>query len=123
MPRGDGTGPAGFGPMTGRAAGYCAGYGAPGYMNYFGGRGLGSRGYFGGGGRGHRHRFYATGLPGWARFGYAPYSGGAPPYLGAASTVGKEDEAGFLREQANYFQKALEDINNRLSELEEAKGE
>ncbi|MBC7077615.1 MAG: DUF5320 domain-containing protein, partial [Synergistales bacterium] len=24
MPRGDGTGPAGFGPMTGRAAGYCA---------------------------------------------------------------------------------------------------
>ena len=33
MPRGDGTGPAGMGPMTGRAAGYCAGYGVPGYMN------------------------------------------------------------------------------------------
>ncbi len=33
MPRGDGTGPAGMGPMTGRAAGYCAGYPAPGYMN------------------------------------------------------------------------------------------
>lgn len=26
MPRGDGTGPAGLGPMTGRAAGYCADY-------------------------------------------------------------------------------------------------
>ncbi|MBN1125140.1 MAG: DUF5320 domain-containing protein, partial [Sedimentisphaerales bacterium] len=26
MPFGDGTGPAGFGPMTGRAAGFCAGY-------------------------------------------------------------------------------------------------
>ena len=26
MPRGDGTGPRGLGPMTGRAAGYCAGY-------------------------------------------------------------------------------------------------
>ncbi|MGI6097596.1 MAG: DUF5320 domain-containing protein, partial [Dethiobacteria bacterium] len=26
MPRGDGSGPAGMGPMTGRAAGYCAGY-------------------------------------------------------------------------------------------------
>jgi len=26
MPRGDGTGPWGLGPMTGRAAGYCAGY-------------------------------------------------------------------------------------------------
>ena len=38
MPRGDGTGPAGAGPMTGRAAGYCAGYRAPGYMNPFAGR-------------------------------------------------------------------------------------
>lgn len=33
MPRGDGTGPAGQGPMTGRAAGYCAGYNSPGYAN------------------------------------------------------------------------------------------
>ena len=33
MPWGDGTGPAGWGPMTGRAAGYCAGYAVPGFMN------------------------------------------------------------------------------------------
>jgi hypothetical protein len=33
MPRGDGTGPGGLGPMTGRAAGFCAGYPAPIYMN------------------------------------------------------------------------------------------
>jgi len=33
MPRGDGTGPGGLGPMTGRAAGFCAGYPVPGYMN------------------------------------------------------------------------------------------
>ena len=38
MPRGDRTGPAGMGPMTGRAAGYCAGYSTPGYMNPYGGR-------------------------------------------------------------------------------------
>ena len=38
MPRGDRTGPAGMGPMTGRAAGYCAGYPAPGYMNPYRGR-------------------------------------------------------------------------------------
>jgi len=38
MPLGDGTGPAGMGPMTGRAAGYCAGYGVPGYMNPIPGR-------------------------------------------------------------------------------------
>jgi len=33
MPLGDGTGPLGLGPMTGRAAGFCAGYPVPGYMN------------------------------------------------------------------------------------------
>ena len=38
MPRGDRTGPAGMGPMTGRAAGYCAGYSTPGFMNPYGGR-------------------------------------------------------------------------------------
>ncbi len=46
MPRGDGTGPAGQGPMTGRGMGYCAGYNAPGFMNCrfgFAGRGFGRR--------------------------------------------------------------------------------
>jgi len=33
MPGGDRTGPTGMGPMTGRTAGYCAGYPLPGYMN------------------------------------------------------------------------------------------
>ncbi|MCF7709262.1 MAG: DUF5320 domain-containing protein, partial [Verrucomicrobia bacterium] len=32
MPGGDRTGPMGAGPRSGRAAGYCAGFGAPGYM-------------------------------------------------------------------------------------------
>ena len=32
MPRGDHTGPVGYGPKTGRAAGYCAGYDMPGYV-------------------------------------------------------------------------------------------
>ncbi|MGI6207796.1 MAG: DUF5320 domain-containing protein, partial [Anaerolineae bacterium] len=41
MPRGDRTGPQGMGPMTGRGAGYCAGYGVPGYANPVGGRGFG----------------------------------------------------------------------------------
>jgi len=41
MPRGDGTGPMGFGPMTGRAAGYCAGFGIPGFMNPIPARGIG----------------------------------------------------------------------------------
>ena len=33
MPGGNGTGPMGMGPMTGRGAGYCAGYGMPGFAN------------------------------------------------------------------------------------------
>ena len=58
MPRGDRTGPAGMGPMTGRAAGYCAGYSTPGFMNPYGGR-------------------VSRGAPSWGAGGYAgryPYS-------------------------------------------------
>ena len=44
MPRGDGSGPMGMGPMTGRAAGYCAGFGMPGFANAPLGWGYG-RGY------------------------------------------------------------------------------
>ncbi|MEM3227254.1 MAG: DUF5320 domain-containing protein, partial [Thermoplasmata archaeon] len=33
MPYGDGTGPWGYGPRSGRRAGFCAGYPVPGYLN------------------------------------------------------------------------------------------
>ena len=49
MPRGNGTGPVGAGPMTGRALGYCAGRAAPGYANpEFGRMGFRRGGGFGG---------------------------------------------------------------------------
>jgi len=93
MPGGSGTGPMGMGPMTGRGAGYCAGYPTPGFMNPYGGRGFGmgmGRGMGMGGGRGRRNMFYATGMPGWGRAGMgmrawggmAPYAygGGMAPY-------------------------------------------
>lgn len=35
MPFGDGTGPLGIGPLTGRKADYCAGSKVPGYRNAF----------------------------------------------------------------------------------------
>lgn len=105
--------------MTGRAAGFCAGYGAPGYMNAGRGFGMGfgrGRGFWGGrgGGRGWRHWYYATGLPGWARAG-VPY---AAPYETAPT---KEQELEMLRDQAEYFEGALGDLRKRIEELEAEK--
>ena len=129
MPRGDGTGPTGMGPMTGRAAGYCAGYGIPGYVNPAPGRGgywgRGGRGpgFWGkGGGRGWRNRFYATGLPGWARAPYSPPVWGGPaaypPYGPTYSGPDKEQELQMLKDQADYFTETLEGIKRRIEELE-----
>ncbi|MBN2160125.1 MAG: DUF5320 domain-containing protein [Spirochaetes bacterium] len=121
MPRGDRTGPLGYGPMTGRGAGYCAGNSVPGYMNpvYGRGRGPGGGRGFGGGGRGWRNMFYATGLPFWAR-GYPPVSPawgeyGAPVYQGEL-TPEREMEA--LKNQTGFFQKQIDAINERIRELE-----
>jgi len=95
MPRGDGTGPMGMGPMTGRAAGYCAGFSAPGFANPvprmgmgfrrgtgFYGRGTGS-GRGGGRGRGFVRGFgnYARGR-GYGNFGQSMWSPGrTTPYV------------------------------------------
>ena len=115
MPRGDGTGPAGMGPMTGRAAGFCAGYPAPGFMNPIRGRGFWGRGR--GGGWGRRNRFYATGLPGWARAGYGyPAWDWAGP---VAPTATPDQELTGLKQQAEYFQNALDEIKQRMTELEQ----
>jgi uncharacterized protein YlxW (UPF0749 family) len=56
------------------------------------------------GGRGRRNRFYATGLPGWAR----------------ADGVETTDrtELSDLKQQAQSLQKSLEQINSRIEQLE-----
>ena len=74
MPGGDGTGPMGMGAMTGRAAGFCVGYGMPGYANPVGGRGRGFWGRGRGGGRGRGRGF------GMGRFGVTPMGVGYPAY-------------------------------------------
>jgi len=120
MPRGDRMGPMGFGPMTGRAAGFCAGYGVPGYMNPVPGRGFWGGGWRGGG-RGWRHWFYATGVPGWARAGMGipgwgavpyPYTAPVPPAMPAAAEV----EA--LKTQAGYLEQTLQSLRERIQTLE-----
>jgi len=119
MPRGDGTGPGGMGPMTGRAAGFCAGYSVPGFMNPVGGRG---------GGWGRRNGFYATGLPGWARAGYGlPAWGGAVnpyAYSGAPFASGStaQQELDALKGQAEYLEDSLDGIKKRMEELQSQKG-
>lgn len=121
MPRRDGTGPMGYGPMTGRGAGYCAGYETPGSMNSafpapYCGRG---RGFWGrGGGRGWRNSFYATGLPRWARSGWSLPSRMQRPPVGDYL---QKQELEQLQEQAKYFSGALEDINQRIEELRKDK--
>ena len=116
MPYGDRTGPAGLGPMTGRAAGYCAGYGRPGYMNPAGGRGWG----YGRGGHGYRHLYYATGLTGWQRAAYPfPVLGPFVPFRpGYDAAWSKEQELDALKRQAEYFQNALEEIRKQIDDLE-----
>jgi len=122
MPGGDGTGPGGMGPMTGRAAGYCAGYPAPGFMNPIPGRGFGGGGR-GRGGWGRRNQFYATGLTGWQRGVYgAPAFGGAAPYAVPqaapfAPAMTAQQELDQLKGQAEYFEDALDGIKKRLEEL------
>ncbi len=78
------------------------------------GRGFGAQGRgFGGGGR--RNMFYATGLPGGARFGgYGmPY---APPaaYQEPDPVMQKQ----LLAKQAEALQSELEFIKKRLAEIE-----
>jgi len=134
MPRGDRTGPAGAGPMTGRGAGLCTGNAMPGYLNPVAGRGFGmgmgmgmgrGRGAWGGGfggrgaglgmgrgglgGRTWRHWYYATGLPGWMR------SGGLAPLPGTPDAMQEKD---LLRQQAAALRSEIDLINKRLGELE-----
>jgi len=129
MPGGDGTGPGGMGPMTGRAAGFCAGYPVPGYANPVGGRGMGM-GWGRGGGWGRGRGF------GWGRAGYGlpaygsavnpyAYGGAVNPYayggVPFAPTIAPQQELDGLKGQAEYLEDALDGIKKRIEELESQK--
>ncbi|MBN1794008.1 MAG: DUF5320 domain-containing protein [Candidatus Omnitrophica bacterium] len=116
MPGGDRTGPMGMGPMTGRGAGYCAGYSMPGYMNPVSGRG--AFGFGRGWGRGFgRGRGMGRGF-GW-RWAAYPYGYGYPyspaPY---AAEVTPQQEADMLKAQARVMQDEINVLNQRINELE-----
>ena len=109
MPAGDRTGPWGLGPRTGRALGYCSGFGAPGYM--FPGPGLGlGRGFGLGRGRG----FWWPGMAGF--WGYPHY-----PMAPHGYQPGVEEESSWLADQAKRLEQQLAQIQKRLAELEKEK--
>ena len=126
MPGGDRTGPVGAGPMTGRGAGYCAGYPVPGYTNPFVGRGWfgrgRGRGWFGRG-RGWRH-WYGQG-PGWTPYyhgdpSYIPYAYPPHPY---AQELTPGEEMNMLREQSKLLQNEQKEIQERMGTLEKAQAQ
>jgi len=101
MPYGDGTGPLGQGPMTGRGAGFCSGYQRPGYTNVgFGRGGLGR-------GRGWRNWYRATGFTGWQRDRMA-YSLSAKEEKEIT-----QEELGLLKEQVKVLEDRLKDLKGK----------
>jgi hypothetical protein len=66
-------------------------------------------------------------LPGWARapYGYPAWGPAAQPFAfnpgPGAPTVAPEQELAGLKEQAQYFKDALDEIGKRIEELEKAK--
>ncbi|MFX1338384.1 MAG: DUF5320 domain-containing protein [Promethearchaeota archaeon] len=126
MPRGDRTGPAGFGPMTGRGLGYCAGYDTPGYTKGPGmgmGRGWG-RGIGYGRGPGWR-RGWGRGFGGYWGYGAPSY---VPPIIASPAYVSPttpETQLTMLKQEKDYLESemegikgALADISKRIDELE-----
>ena len=118
MPAGNRTGPSGFGPKTGRAVGFCAGYSTPGYANPIRGQFFGHfRGR--GGGRGWRNQYYATGMPRWASGQYHPdMNGYGYTRPTPVPEMNKEAEMKLLKEQAEFMQNEMSAIQDRIKELE-----
>ncbi len=106
MPRGDGTGPDGQGPMTGRGAGYCAGYEMPGFINPGFGRGRGfGRGF--GRGRGFVWR---------TRFTQA-----AMPIQQIPTTITEKQEKQYLEQELGALKQEMQEIEKRLKDLKTSK--
>ncbi len=114
MPGGDRTGPWGLGSRTGRAAGYCAGFTAPGYA-YPCGRGFGR-----GRGRGFGRGFRGRGRGFWWR---GAYPDPASYYLDRNPEPSKEDETAYLENMVKELEDEMKTIQARLQELSKEKKE
>lgn len=125
MPRGDGTGPAGMGPMTGRAAGYCAGFSVPGYANpsvpRMGMRRGRGRGRGPGRGFGRGFRFSRRPSLGFGRrypdMMYPPVAAGSDPYYSPYSRVTEDDQLAMMEDELALLREEREAIKERIEEL------
>lgn len=106
MPGGDRTGPMGIGPMSGRSAGYCAGFNTPGYANPAGMYPGGYR-FFNHRGRGFRFRNYFNfpSAAGWT--GNAGY------------TRNPAVDLDYLKAEKNNLESSLEEIKKQIEILNE----
>ena len=103
MPAGDGSGPRGEGPLTGRAMGRCTGNAAGGYATAPGrGGGYGFFGRRGGGGRGMRRGYPQNDAPVYVR---------------------KSTETDSLKNQVQFVADTIEQIANRVNQLLKRKTE
>jgi len=116
MPGGDRTGPGGEGPMTGRVAGYCAGYSVPGYANpiFRCGRGWG-RGYGRGRGRGFGRDRYA--YP--AAVIVPTVNPQTQPQLPEQEVVALENYQKNLTAEKADLEQELEGVKARIEEIKE----
>ncbi len=94
MPRGDGTGPMGMGPMTGGGFGYCTGVNNN--QNFGFGRGMGN-GYGRGMGRGFNAQFRVNN-------NFAPL---------------QQDQLSLLKNQKTMLENTLNSVKDKISKFEE----
>lgn len=110
MPRGDGTGPSGQGPMTGRGAGWCSGSDAPGYASAPADQGQGR----GGGGRG-RGQGRGRGPGRW--WGQAGGTQGGPVGPVEPTQLPAIDEREALQRQQQALRTQMARIEQKLDAL------
>lgn len=115
MPYGDGTGPEGMGPKTGKALGFCAGFNSPGFTKGVP-RGKSGRGRVRGRRRGNKTDVNPRGIS-------RPRDGRGRGFTvqrtqaTVNNEVSKEDELENLKNYAEDLKKELEAVENRMNEL------
>lgn len=101
MPYGDGSGPGGMGPRTGRGFGFCSGYAQPGFS--FG------RGFGRGAGRGYGR-------------GFRPGYGFSRSYdFPVPDQFSPEQERTYLKNQIKSMENTIDELKKRMGEIDKQK--